>query len=312
MPPESPPAVRLKDIMALCFNLMALTFLFLVAQEILRRSGKWFAWGLFIALPTVLTPYWFRHNTDVEFFPWVKLYTIAFSVSWVTALRFTCLGELHWARFCMLLLLGVNIVEAVVQDTFGQHLAHYLVLLSGILLIVTLPKPLNAIQIDVAGPHRDLQYRGLTRTWIVEYTVWNAVFVYLNFPVIAGYQLATLTAALIVGLISPPLWLQARGYTLGVSLMLLPTFRDPLFRRIDTSHWTEPGREDLTAAVCFGIAASSTYRHFFRRNRSWRVRAPNRARTPSVVMPHSSIDGIDESALGEVLKNQSPRPNSDS
>jgi hypothetical protein len=253
--------------MRLLFTLTALTLLFLAAQEMLRRAGKWLTWGLFIGLPIVLTPYWFQHNPDVEVFPWVKLYTIAFSVSWITALRFTYLGELPWARFCMLLLLCVNIVEAVVQDTVGQHLAHYLVLLSGILLIVTLPRPLNAIQIDVAGPHRDIQYRGLTRTWIVEYTIWNAVFVYLNFPVIAGYQLATLTAPLIVGLVRPPLWLQVRGYTLGISLMLLPTFRNPLFRLIDTSDWAHHDREDLAAAACLGIVAGYTYRHFVRRNR---------------------------------------------
>ena len=59
---------------------------------------------------------------------------------------------------------------------------------------------------------------------------------YLIFPVIAGYQLSTLAAALIVGLLRPPQWLQVRGYTLGISLMLLPTFREPLFRWIDTSH----------------------------------------------------------------------------
>lgn len=57
--------------MRLLFTLTALPLLFLAAQEILRRAGKWLTWGLFIGLPTVLTPYWFQHNTDVEVFPWV-------------------------------------------------------------------------------------------------------------------------------------------------------------------------------------------------------------------------------------------------
>jgi hypothetical protein len=256
------------NVMELLFTLIALTLLLIAAQEILRRAGKWTAWSLFIGLPIVLTPYWVGYNSNLGVFPWVKLYTILFSVSWLTALRFTALGERPWARFCILILLVVNIAEALVLDAVGGHLAHGLVLLSGILLIVTLPKPLTAIQIDVAGPHRDLQYDGMTRTWILEYTAWNAAFVYLNFPIIAGYQLATLSASLVVGLIHPPRWLQVRGYTLGVSLMLIPTFRDPLLLWTDTSHWTRPDREDLASAVCLGIAAGYTYRYFFRRNPS--------------------------------------------
>jgi hypothetical protein len=73
----------------------------------------------------------------------------------------------------------------------------------------------------------------------------TAAFVYLNFPFIAGYQLATLPAALIVDMIRPLLWLQVRGYALGVSLLILFTCRDPLLRWTDTSHWTDPDREDL-------------------------------------------------------------------
>lgn len=240
---------------------------FLAAQEILRRAGKWLSWGLFIGLPIVLTRYWFQHNTDVEVFPWVKLYTIAFSISWLTALRFTSLGERPRARFCILLLLVVNIVEALIQDAVGRNLPHYLVLLSGILLIVTLPRPLTSVEVDIAGPLRDLHYRGMTRTWIVEYTAWNGAFVFLNFPFVAGYQCAVLGAALIVGLFAPHLWLQARGYTLGVSLLMLATFRDPLLRWSDTSHWAHPDRQDLAAAVCPGIAIGYTYRYFFRRSR---------------------------------------------
>jgi hypothetical protein len=74
----------------------------------------------------------------------------------------------------------------------------------------------------------------------------TATFVYLNFPFIAGYQLATLPAALIVDMIRPLLWLQVRGYTLGVSLLILFTCRDPLLRWTDTSHWTDPDHEDLS------------------------------------------------------------------
>lgn len=230
-------------------------------------AGKWLSWGLFIGLPIVLTRYWFQHNTDVEVFPWVKLYTIAFSISWLTALRFTSLGERPRARFCILLLLVVNIVEALIQDAVGRNLPHYLVLLSGILLIVTLPRPLTSVEVDIAGPLRDLHYRGMTRTWIVEYTAWNGAFVFLNFPFVAGYQCAVLGAALIVGLFAPHLWLQARGYTLGVSLLMLATFRDPLLRWSDTSHWAHPDRQDLAAAVCPGIAIGYTYRYFFRSSR---------------------------------------------
>lgn len=241
--------------MPLFLRLSALGAILFAVQALFRRAGPWPAWAVFVALPIALTPFWFRTNPAIGLFPWVKLYTILLSVNWITALRFTTLGERPWARFGMYLLLVVNIIEACTQDFFGEHLAHYLVLLSGVLLILQLPNPCRAISIDAENGRRELLYRGLTREWCVEYTLWNWAFVYLNYPAIAGRQFAVLAAALLVGLGDPRRWLQARGYTLAAELMLLPTLPNSVIPPTDTSSWSSPYRENVVAAICVLLIA---------------------------------------------------------
>jgi uncharacterized membrane protein YccF (DUF307 family) len=154
----------------------------------------------------------------------------------------------------------INIIEAILQDSSGQTLAHWFVVVSGILLVVTLPSFRRCIQIDLDTKYNDLIYRDMNRKWIVEYSVWNAAFVYLNFPQVVGHQIAVLTAAAIAGLIRPELWLQARCYTLGISLVLLATFPQTFVSWTNTEHWTNPYRENLISAACLLILLGYTIR----------------------------------------------------
>ncbi len=172
--------------------------------------------------------------------PWVKLVGLQISACWLTVLRFTALGRSRWALGIMFLLLPFNMLEAVAQDAFGGHLAHYLMVLTGIVLILSVPHPMWGIRIDTADHNRELRYVGMTRTWIAVYTLWNWAFVYLNYPAIAGHQLAVLAAAFLVGMAEPSRWLQSRVFTLATDVLVLPTVPGMSVSFTDTSHWASP------------------------------------------------------------------------
>ena len=255
-------------LMVLMTKLLAFTIILLLIHLGLRGSGRWVSLLLFLFAPIVLTPYWFSVVDDVGFFPWVKLYTILASMCWCTVIRYSRLRHRRWARMGVLVLLVVNIFEAVLQDLIGGHVAHYLVLVSGILLVAVLPHPRDAIQIEETK-RRDLIYNGMTRWWIAEYSLWNWAFVYLNFPEIAGQHIAVLAAPFLIGMIRPGYWLFARGNTLAVALILLPTFPEFMIRVTETTHWSKPTREMLVSILCFASVLSSALRL---RTRSIRLR----------------------------------------
>ncbi len=233
-------------------------FLFGV-QEFFRRTGKGAAWGFFFVLPVLLAPSW-----DVldhyGLFIWVKLHSMLVMACWLTGVRFTPLGRRKWARYGLIVLGAVNILEAIGKDLCGRSLAHYLNAASGALLLLTLPGCLGAVTIDDRGGHRDILCQGMPRSWIVGYTLWNWAFVYLNYPSFAGHQLAVLASALVVGLVEPRRWAQARVYTLTTDGLLLATF--PLLPggSMDTSSWSSLRGEYLGALAGLAFMALFTSR----------------------------------------------------
>jgi hypothetical protein len=130
-------------------------------------------------------------------------------------------------------------------------------MLSGILMVLTLPNTAGACIVS-RGSSREFLYPGMTRGWIIEYTVWNWTFVFLNFPIIAGQQLSVLAAALIIGLIEPKRWPQARGHTLAASLLLLFTYPELIIRCFDTTLWHTPQREVVASLLCMMVAIMSS------------------------------------------------------
>jgi Family of unknown function (DUF5692) len=246
--------------MILFLKIALLILAFYASYELFRRGGFWLGLTMFCFLPCALTPWWIHNNPEIGIFPWVKLFSVLVALTWETFTRFTKLGRRTWWRHGIACLFLINIFEAILQDSSGQHLAHWLVVISGILMIITLPSFRRCIQIDLDSKQNDLVYSGMNRKWIVEYTVWNAAFVYLNFPQIVGHQIAVLTAAAIAGLIRPELWLQARGYTLGVSVMVLASFPQSLISWANTEHWSNPYRENMVSAACLVILLGYTIR----------------------------------------------------
>lgn len=226
-------------------------------------------WTVFVAIPLVLTRHWFSTNVGVGLFPWVKLYSGIVFVLWLTTLRFTQLGRYRWALAALFIMLPLNILEAVAKDLYGTHLAHALVAMTGILLVIAVPHPIRAIQIDDSSPYRDLVYDGMSRTWIAAYSLWNWTFVYLNFPSIAGHQAAVLAAAMVIGMVEPRRWLQARALTLVPDLVMLATFPRFFVSLTESTYWATPHRENVAAGICLVAGLLYAVRSFVRNgNRS--------------------------------------------
>ena len=221
-------------------------------------------WTVFVAVPVILTRHWFSTNVGVGLFPWVKLYSIIVGVLLLTALRFTQLGRYRWALAALFLMLPLNIMEAVAKDLYGTHLAHALVALTGVLLIIAVPHPVRAIRIDDSSAHRDLVYDGMSRTWIAAYSLWNWTFVYLNFPSIAGHQAAVLAAAMVIGMVEPRRWLQARAFTLAPDLIMLATFPRFFVSLTESTYWATPRRENVAAGICLLAGLLYAVRSFVR------------------------------------------------
>lgn len=223
----------------------ALAAVLFLLQMAVRYAGLWPAVGLYLVLPAALTAHWLRVN-DYGLFPWIKVYSVLFCAGYGSVLRFTSLGERWTARSFITALLALNILEAAALGFIEGGLANVLNAVAGLALVAALPRSANAIRI--VGSARDLNL-DISRLWVVGYTVWNGAFVYLNYPEFAGHHIAVLGAALVVGVIDPQRWTQARALTLGGYFIALLTF-GPLLGRLETSHWSDP-------QVGFGAAVTS-------------------------------------------------------
>lgn len=244
--------------MPVILQIAALTAALFIAQEVLRHVGKWALLGLFLGVPLVLTPYW-RVVNDFDVFVWIKIYTMMFSVGWGVLLRFTPLGQHRWAGNTIALLFAANILEATAVDAGTWGLAHTLNAVAGLLLVVTLPFGSQTLQIDETRRSRDLLF-GVSRGWLIGYTLWNWTFVYLNYPAFVGHHTAVLLSALIVGLMNPRLWTQARGCTLALNLLVMATINHDMITWLDTSIWFNDRLALGAAGVALAGVAGSVIR----------------------------------------------------
>jgi hypothetical protein len=243
--------------MRLAADVVVLALFLGATQQWLRRAGKGLPWALFLAVPLLLTPAWFTGTADLFFarfnspvlFCWLKLYSVLAAACWLTRLRFTGQTPRPWEQRISLLILPINILEAIFTDIMVGEWNHQLNAVAGLLLVAALPYSSDAIQRTTRGNCHDLDYRGLTRAWITGYTIWNWVFVYLNFPVLAGQHLGVLGAAYLIGMLEPGRWFQARTYSLAIALVLLVTFPAFMLIRTNTEAWSSTDGGFLAAAA---------------------------------------------------------------
>jgi hypothetical protein len=235
---------------------LVMTVVLFGLQELMRNAGPWVTAGLYLVLPLTLSTYWLQVN-DFGLFPWIKVYTVLFCACYGSMLRFTSLGQRRSARGAVTVLLGLNILEAVALSLLEGGLANVLNSAAALVLIAALPRNADAVRV-VATKRRDL-HLDVSRLWVVGYTVWNWVFVYLNYPQYTGHHVAVLGAALVVGVIDPTRWVQARAYTLGGYFIAVTTFGPHLLGRLNTSDWNDP-RLGLGSAVLALVLAAACVR----------------------------------------------------
>ncbi len=233
-------------------------------QEVVSRSRLPVLWAIFLVTPLVLTTYWLKTNS-FDFFVWIKIYSVMLGVSWAGWLRFTTMGDKPWLRRSIAWLLAANIAEATILDLLVSGITHQFNALAGILLVATIPFSFQSTRIDRADRHQTLRF-DVPLAWICGYTFWNWSFVYLNYPAYVGHHTAILSAALMVGILDPQRWLQARAATLGMNLIWMATSNTGLLAVSNTPSWFS--ESIATVAASFALSwmlvhtASKLWTHF--------------------------------------------------
>ncbi len=189
----------------------------IAAQEFFRRYPR-ITMVSFIVIPILLIPYW-RLGGVEDWFLWVKGFSVMASIVLIVLFRITRLGNVKLGQQLIHLFLVINIIEAITKDIVVGNIANYFNAMAGILVITTLNR-FNIAHIDTKGEYKDIRWGGMTLMWIVGYTLWNWVFVYLNFSQGSIHHLAVLLAALVIALVDKERWLQTRAVTLGTYFIL--------------------------------------------------------------------------------------------
>lgn len=196
----------------------------LLTEEIFHRYPR-FALAFFSIATVILSSCWILLVGNIDWFPWVKVLSIASGIFMLSLLRVTRLGgNATIIQLIVYAFLVVNILEATMRDAVTGDTANYLNVVTGFLLVATLEK-LRTIHIDKIGRYMDLYWSGMTLPWIIGYTLWNWMFIYLNFGFQSSLQhIAVLASALIIGFTNKDRWLQARVFTLGMYFILFHSF----------------------------------------------------------------------------------------
>ncbi|MFT5302801.1 MAG: hypothetical protein ACI87E_002888 [Mariniblastus sp.] len=230
-----------------CLSIVALGLMLFITYELLLRGGKMATWLTFLILPICLTPFWIA-NREFGMFAWAKLYTMLTTACWLTSIRFMKSNHPKWAETGLLVLFGVNILEAVAVDaSHGQMATNFNAIsgVVGIVLVALLAGSPNII--GRTGKFSALNIFGISRLMIIAYTLWNLTFLYVNFPTIFGRHIAVLGVPLIIGMYKPEAWAQSRIYLLALDLIVVATFRPELVTTSNTASWSLEQWEVLPA-----------------------------------------------------------------
>lgn len=221
---------------------------YLLAQAALLRSRLQATLIVFGLIPAVLSPYWLIFN-NYDLFLLVKFYSLMICNCWIVCLRFLPIGKNRFAQASIPVLLAINIVEAVIVDAVSLNVVGGLNAVAGMILILLVPYGWKSIRIDEHTGFQDMKL-DLGISWIVGYTIWNWAFLTHNYPEYAGVNVAVLVAPLIVGLVEPSRWLQARALTLGLYLIFTATNMKWSRELVDLTPWI-----DSNFQFCFAAAA---------------------------------------------------------
>lgn len=204
---------------------MHLVFLFIVLMvgNEISRYYKGVSYLLYFILPIVLIPHWLKAGFD-GWFRWIKLYSAVAGSVFTTFFRFHNIDGKTWAKFVVMLILAINIAEAVLQDFSQPDLPNIINGIAGVLCMITISR-WKGIKKDEQKPH-DMLWPGMTTFWILAYDIWNITFVYINFPNTVAFSFIVLLAPTVAAIwIKKGTYLQARAFTLAIYMMYLFSFK---------------------------------------------------------------------------------------
>lgn len=199
--------------MILAISVLILFLWLFIMQEILRRFPR-FALVIFIILPIFTAYNWLEKDCAIDWFNWLKMISMTLALIGFSIFRLTHIGENKFAKMSLCLIFVINIFEAVAKDVLSFDIEHYLNATAGILLILTMNKKIDSIQI-IKEKYCDINWNGATFAWIICYTLWNWTFIYLNYTNEAAIHMAVLGAPLVIAFINKGRWLQTRALTLS-------------------------------------------------------------------------------------------------
>ncbi|PID98397.1 MAG: hypothetical protein CSA82_00030 [Actinobacteria bacterium] len=226
----------------------------LAAAAWFAQRSKWGALTLFIAIPVLLTIFWWPYSTEgtasAGWFPIVKQYSALLgSLSLVALQYFPKLRQKAWYLAIPPAILAINILEAVIRDfqCYGIHgvdPSQGMVtwgglwnIMNGIAGILNLLAITGWVGIFVAkGKSKAIIWGDLTIGWIIAYDLWNIAYVYNCLADRAWYSGVALLAACTIPALLPfgrGSWIQYRAYTLtfwsGVVLTFPHFMHDSIF-----------------------------------------------------------------------------------
>lgn len=217
----------------------------ILLNEISRRS-MWAGIACFIVLPLVLTFTVWQDTTTAEgstvgtWFHWAKVYSCLAGCIGFMALRYIK-GVVNnkYMLFFPALILGVNILEAVLRDfqvsSFGLPSLHDGMMIqgglwnifngvAGLLNIVTI---CGWVGIFVSKKSsKDMLWPDMLWFWIIAYDLWNFAYVYNCVPDHSFYAAGALLISCTIPafFIQKGAWLQHRAHTLAFWMMFVMTF----------------------------------------------------------------------------------------
>ncbi len=229
----------------------------LVINEISRRS-KSMSIIMYCVVPVVLAGLIFTDilgsTTGKTWFAWVKVISVLIIIYGFMLIRYTKLGKTKFAAIFPVVLLSLNIAEAVVREfevfsTFKELTVegsgavilggpwNIMNAIAGILCIVTIT---GSVGIKASkDSSRDMIWPDMTWLYITGYTIWNFAYVYNCISTRSMYAgFGVLLAAIIAEVFfKRGAWLQHRAQTLVVYVMFALSFdymQSDLFQIVPT------------------------------------------------------------------------------
>ena len=220
----------------------------LICLNEVGRRWRPAAWGLFIALPIVLTVFVWPHtagegSSTGTWFHWVKVYSALAGVLGFMALRYhPKLAANKWALAFPPAILTLNILEACIRDfqvgamgangmVDGVYMVsgswNYMNGVAGLLNLVTICGWAGII--ISRGPAKDMIWPDMLWFWIIAYDLWNFAYVYNCVGDHSFYAGAALLISCTIPafFIKKGAWLQHRANTLALWMMFtmaVPSF----------------------------------------------------------------------------------------